>query len=103
MDVLSCYANINHNEDGEICFKKLEERKNKSIPSTVIKVSILMFNNSVAFQFGKYCYRQLISTAVVTPVAQNYVDLFMDHFEQNLLQYYFLKTGLSPYGLFSFY
>ena len=32
----SLYTNIDHKEGAESCFKKLEERKNKSIPSIVI-------------------------------------------------------------------
>ena len=42
MDVSSLYTNIDHEKGAEACFKKLEERKNKSIRSIVIKSLILM-------------------------------------------------------------
>ena len=52
MDVSSLYTNIDHGEGGEACFKKLKERKNKSIPSIVIKNLIPMILKSNAFRFG---------------------------------------------------
>ena len=45
MDVSSLYTNINFEEGAEVCFKKLEKGKNKSIRSTVIKILILMLSN----------------------------------------------------------
>ena len=42
IDVSSLYTNIDHKEGAEACFQKLEERKNKSIASIVIKKLILM-------------------------------------------------------------
>ena len=42
IDVSSLYTNIDHEEGAEVCFQKLEERKNKSIASIVIKNLILM-------------------------------------------------------------
>ena len=57
MDILSLYTNINHEEGAEACFKKLEERKNKSIPSIFIKNLILMILKSNAFRFGNEYYR----------------------------------------------
>ena len=37
MDVSSLYTNIDHEKGTEACFKKLEESKNKSVLSIVIK------------------------------------------------------------------
>ena len=75
MDVSSLYTNIDHEEGAEACFKKLEERKNKSIPFIVIKNLILMILKSNAFQFGNeyYSYRQITrtATAMETPMASN--------------------------------
>ena len=42
MDVSSLYTNNDHEEGAEACFQKLEERKNKSIASIVIKNLIPM-------------------------------------------------------------
>ena len=47
-DVSSLYTNIDHEEGAEACFKKLEERKNKSIPSIGIKNLILMILSDLA-------------------------------------------------------
>ena len=92
MDVSSLYTNIDHEEGAEACFKKLEERKNKSIPSIVIKNLILMILKSNAFRFGNEYCRQITGTAMATPMAPNYANLFMNNFEQNLLHDYSQKT-----------
>ena len=102
MDVSSLYTNIDHEEGAEACFKKLEERKNKSIPSIVIKNLILMILKSNAFRFGNEYYRQITGTAMGTPMAPNYANLFMDKFEQKLLRDYSQKTGLSSLVWFRF-
>ena len=52
MDISSYYTNIDHEEGAEVCFKKLEQRKNKSAPSIVIKNLILMILKSNAFRSG---------------------------------------------------
>ena len=84
------------------CFKKLEERKNKSMPSIVIKNLSLMILKSNAFRFGNGYYRQITGAAMGTPMTPNYANLFMDNFEQNLLRDYSQKTGLSPLVCFRF-
>ena len=89
MGVSSLYTNIDHEEGAEACFKKLEERKNISIPSIVIRNLILMIFKSNAFRFGDEYYRQITGTAMGTSMAPNYANLFMDTFEQNLLHDYF--------------
>ena len=81
----------------------LDERKNKSIPSIVIKNLILMIPKSKNFRFGNEYHRQITDTAMATPMAPNYTNLLMDRFEQNLLRDYSQKTGLSPLVWFSFY
>ena len=96
MGVSSIYTNIDHEEGAEACFKNLEERKNKSIPSIVIKNLILIILKSNSFRFGSEHYRQVTGTAMGSLMAPNSVNLFMDNFQQNLLHDYFQKTGLSP-------
>ena len=102
MDISSLYTNTDHEEGAEACFKKLEERKSKSIPSIVIKNLILMILQSYAFRFGNEYYRQIYSTELRTPMTPNYADLFMNNFELNLLHDYSQKTGLSPLIWFRF-
>ena len=50
--VSSLHANINHEEGGDTCFGKLEERRNKSFPSIVVKyLTLIIFNwNNVQFE-----------------------------------------------------
>ena len=56
-----------------------------------------MILKSNAFRFGNEYYRQITGTAMGTPVALNYANLFLDNFEQNfLLRDYSQNTGLSP-------
>ena len=57
MDVSSLYTNIDNGEGAEACFKRLEERKSKSIPSLFIKYLSLMVLKSNAFRFGNEYYR----------------------------------------------
>ena len=61
-----------------------------------------MIFKSNAFRFGNEYYRQITGTAMGTPMAPNYANLFMDNFEQNLLHDYSQKTGLSPLVWFRF-
>ena len=103
MDVPSLYTKTDHEEGAEACFKKLEERKNKSIPSIVIKNLILMFLKSNAFRFANEYYKQITGTAMGTPMTPSYyANSFMDNFEQNSLRGYPQKIALSPLEQFRF-
>ena len=102
MDLSSLYTSIDHDRGAEACFQKLEERKNKSIPSIVIKNLVVMILKSNAFGFGNEYCRQITGTAMGIPMAPNYANLFMDNFEQNLLHDYSQKIGLSPLVWFHF-
>ena len=103
MDVSSLYTYIDHEEGADACFKKLEERKDKSISSIVIKNLILMILKSNAFRFDNEYYRQITGTAMGTPMTPNYANLFMDNFEQNLLNDYSQKNWIITFGTVSFY
>ena len=95
MDVSSFYTNTSHEESAEACFKQLEERKDKSIPSIVIKNLILMILESYAFRFDNESYRQITGTAMGTPIEPNYANSFMVNWAE-LLRDYSQKTALSP-------
>ena len=82
MDLSSLYTSIDHDKGAEACFQKLEERKNKSIPSIVIKNLVVMILKSNAFGFGNEYCRQITGTAMGIPMAPNYANLFMDNFER---------------------
>ena len=72
MDVRSLYSNIDHDEGVEASVEKLEMRKKKSIPSRTLGSLILLVLKSSAFRFGDILYRQVMGTAMGTPMAPNY-------------------------------
>ena len=102
MDVKSLYTNIDQNEGTEACFRKLETRKNKSIPSQVLANLILIVLKSNVFQFCTLIFQQIKGTAMGTPMAANYANLFMDDFECKLINDFHKKTGLTPFIWFRF-
>ena len=51
MDVSSLYTNIDHEEGAQACFTALEKRKNKKVPSEILKSLILLVLKSNAFRF----------------------------------------------------
>ena len=61
-----------------------------------------MILTSNAFRFGNEYYRQRTGTALGTSMGPNYLNLFMENFEQNLRRNYSQKTGLSPLVWFRF-
>ena len=96
MDVTSLYTNIDHEEGAEACYQKLEQRKKKTIPSAVLKTLILLVLKSNAFRFGKTIYHQIMGTAMGTPMAPNYANIFMTKFETDLINSYYQKEGIRP-------
>ena len=97
MDVSSLYTNIDHEEGAQACYEKLETRLNKTVPSTTLKNLILLILKSNIFRFGNNFYHQIKGTAMGTPMAPNYANLFMDKFETSLLNDFFNKTGKKPF------
>ena len=87
----SLFTNIDHEEGAEACFKKLEERKNKSITSIVIKSLILIILKWNAFQFANEYYRQTTGE-----MALIFAMLFMDNFE--LFSWKRIKRGNKASG-----
>ena len=61
-----------------------------------------MILKSNAFRFGNEYFRQKTGTAMGTPMASTYADIFTDSFEQNLLYNYSQKTRLSSFVRFRF-
>ena len=96
MDVASLYTNIDHEEGADACFEKLEQRNNKKIPSKILKSLILLVLKCNVFRFGSVFYEQIMGTCMGTPMAPNYPNLFMDKFENEMIESYRQKTGLSP-------
>ena len=96
MDVSSLYTNIDHEEGAQACFNALEKRKDQKVPSTLLKKLILLVLKSNIFRFNHQLYRQIKGTAMGTPMAVNYANLFLDDLETKMLNDYEKKTKLRP-------
>ena len=96
MDVASLYTNIDHDEGTQACYEKLETRKNKKMPSLVIKQLIKFVLSNNVFRFGVQVYKQIKGTAMGTPMAPNFANLFMDKFECQLLKDFEKIHGTRP-------
>ena len=93
---LPCTLILTIKEGAEACFEKLEERKNKSIPSAALKSLISLVLRSNAFRFGNQIYKQLMGTAMGTPMAPNYANIFMGKYENDLINSYHETRGVKP-------
>ena len=76
--------------------KSVQHCSYKKIPSKTLKSLILMVLKCTAFKFGSRIYEQDKGTCMGTPMAPNYANLFMDKFENDLIEEYAAKTGLRP-------
>ena len=97
MDVSSLYTNIDHQEGADACHEKLETRKKKMTPSSLLKRLILLVLKSNVFRFNNCFHQQIKGTAMGTPMAVNYANLFLDKLETEMLCEYERKTNLRPY------
>ena len=96
MDVVSLYPNISHQEGISACEKALEQRKVKSIPSSYITKLISFILTSNTMRFLDNYYHQIKGTAIGTPMAVNYANLFMSAFEDQMIDAYRKKHGCVP-------
>ena len=97
MDVNSLYTNIDQEEGSDACYKKLETHKNKSAPSKTLKDCILLIlksNISVLWYSSSTKKGDMGS-----PMATNYVNLFMGIFVTSLQnKFYKKKTKAKKLG-----
>ena len=96
MDVNSLYTNIDQEEGSDACYKKLETHKNKSAPSKTLKDCILLIlksNISVLWYSSSTKKGDMGS-----PVATNYVNLFMRIFETSLQNKFYKKKNKKKTG-----
>ena len=96
MDVSSLYTNIEHEEGADACFEMLEKRINKTVPSSLLKKLILLVLQSNIFRFNEKLYKQIKGTAMGTPMAVNYANIFLDNFENKMLDEYQRKKKVRP-------
>ena len=68
LDVSSLYTNIDQEEGAAACFRKLEERKKKDIPSSLLKKLILLVLRCNIFRLGESLLQRK-GTCIGTPMA----------------------------------
>lgn len=104
-DVTSLYTVIDHNEGIQACEEALEgrsEAEKKRSPTEFITKLIRIILSSNCFIFAGRLFRQILGTAMGTPMAPSYANLFMSKIETKILNGYEKKTGLRPKFWFRF-
>ena len=88
MDVVSLYPNIDHTEKISACEYFMNKRNNQSFPTRIIiqLISLILQSNTMEFR-GRY-FHQISGTAMDTPMAVNFANLFMSQFKELLLSLY---------------
>ena len=96
MDVSSLYPNIDHAEGISACEETLSNRKSPSIPTSVISNLLKLILQCNTLKFGKRFFHQIKGTAMGTPMACNYANVFMGKFEQLMLRDYEISFNRKP-------
>ena len=96
MDVSSLYPNIDHEEGVKACEYPLNKRKTPLIPTSVLTSLIMTVLKSNALKFGERFFYQIKGTAMGTPMAVNFANLFMAKFETDMLADYNKKFKKLP-------
>ena len=88
MDVQLLHPNLNHKECTEACKTLLDKRNNWAIPTNwLTKLIQLIFKRNTMIFNGHY-FHQIKGTAIGTPKAVSYVNIFLSVFESNMLLEY---------------
>ena len=96
MDVTSLYTNIDHNEGIEAVSSHLEKRRNKKVPSSLLAKLMKYILSSNTMSFCNRFFHQIKGTAMGTPMAVNYANLFMANLESSMLDSYEREHGTKP-------
>ena len=96
MDVKSLYTNIDQEEGAQACKEHLDKRTNKSFTSELIKRLILIVLRCNTMIFQNRFFHQIKGTAMGTPMAVNFANLFMGKFEREMLLAYKSQFKLQP-------
>ena len=103
MDVSSLYPNIDHEKSVKACEYALNKRKTPLIPTSVLTNLIMTVLKSNTLKFGERYFHQIKGTAMGTPVAVNFANLFMAKFETEMLADYKKKFKKITYCLAPIY
>ena len=85
MDVSSFYPNIDHEEGVKACEYALNKRKTPLISTSVLTGLITTVLKSNTLKFEERFFHQINGTAMGTPMAVNFANLFMAKFETEML------------------
>ena len=96
MDVVSLYPNIDQQEGADACFYYMEQRREKSVSSSLIKKLILFVLRSHTMNFMNRFFHQIKGTAMGTSMAVNFANLFMSKFESDMLASYKVQYKKEP-------
>ena len=96
MDVNALYPNIDHTEGTQACEHFLNLRKTQSVPTKVVTSLILLVLKSHTLNFLGRFFHQIKGTAMGTPMAVNFANLFMSKFEQEMLADYKKEHKMEP-------
>ena len=96
MDVSSLYPNIDHEEGVKACEYALNKRKTPLISTSVLTGLIMTVLKSNTLKFGERFFHQVKGTAMGTPMAVNFANLFMAKFETEMLADYKKKFKQLP-------
>ena len=90
---------IDHSDGITACVEKLDGRaglEKERMPTAYIKELIELILTSNCFKFGNRFYHQIKGTAMGTPMAPGYANVFMGVVEEDLLDRYERETGFRP-------
>ena len=97
MDVESLYPNIDHQEGVAACEGFLNKRNKQTFPTSRISKLIRLILSTNTLKFLDKFYHQIKGTAMGTPMAVNFANLFLAEFEERLLDAYQKEYKISPH------
>ena len=96
MDVTSLYPNIDHEEGTEACYDRLRRHKIPSLLCNFLRRLIYLVLKCNTLRFGSRFFHQIKGTAMGTPMAVNFANIFMSKFEEEMLNEFQSIYGLRP-------
>ena len=86
VDVTGLYTNIPQDDGLEFCREALENRTDKSVPTSfLIELLNICLKNNI-FEFGGKLYKQLIGTAMGIHPAPSYANIFMAKLDDQIVK-----------------
>ena len=96
MNVNSLYPNIDHEEGAEACYEYLLQYDISPLLSKFLLRLIYLVLKCNTLSFGSRFFHQIKGTAMGTPMAVNFANLFMIKFESEMLRDFEAANGIRP-------